>query len=449
LEEEEMTKMVFPQINLRNIVLTMLEETENGKKSHIVLKNTLDEHCGLDKQMRAFVTRLFQGTLERQIELDYIISVFSKTPVKKMKPVVKNILRLSVYQLKYMKSVPASAVCNEAVKLTVKRKFSGLKGIVNGVLRNITRNIDKIQYPTDKKENLSVRYSMPEWIIELWNEQYGMEKTFSMLEATYKDRETTIRCNTSKAFVLEIISNLQNQGVKVAENALYDKALSISGYNNLNSLDVFKNGMITVQDLSSMMAGLAANPKKNDYIIDVCAAPGGKSLHMAELIEGTGTVEARDLTEYKVRLIQENVERIGCKNVVAKVMDATVLDKQSVEKADIVMADLPCSGLGVLNKKSDIKYNVSLEQVKELAEFQRKILSVVYKYVKPRGTLIFSTCTVNRFENDENVKWIEENLPFKLNGILPKQLDGEKGYIQIYPGEYDMDGFFISAFERI
>lgn len=447
-----MTKQVTPQMNLRNLVLTMLEETESGKKSHIVLKTALDKNSSLDKQMRAFTTRLFQGTLERQMELDYIINAFSKTPVKKMKPVIRNILRLSVYQLLYMKSVPESAVCNEAVKLAAKRKFSGLKGFVNGILRNVARNVDKIQYPTDGVENLSVKYSMPKWIVDLWIEQYGMEKTVFMLDQIYKDRATTIRCNTAKASVDDIVISLQQNGIKVTRSSLYDKALSISGYDRLNSLEVFQGGMITVQDLSSMMAGLAAGPQKEDYIIDVCAAPGGKSLHMAELMQGTGMVEARDLTEHKIRLIQENIQRMDCKNVCAKVMDATVLDERSVGKADIVMADLPCSGLGVMNKKSDIKYHVSLKQIKELVKLQREILSVVYRYAKPGGTLIFSTCTVNKFENDENVAWIEENLPLKLkslSGILPKQLDGGNGYIQIYPGEYGMDGFFISAFTRI
>ena len=447
-----MIKDARPQINIRNLVLTMLEENEKGQKSHIVLKSTLDKNSNLDKQMRALATRLYEGALERRIELDYVINTFSKTPINKMKPVIRNILRLSVYQLMYMKSVPQSAVCNEAVKLTIKRKLSGLKGFVNGVLRNIAREKDNVSYPVDMMQQLSVKFSMPEWIINLWNENYGMEKTVFMLNAMYKERATTVRCNTSKASVNEIILKLQGSKVNVKESVLYKNALNISGYDSINSLDVFRNGMITVQDLSSMMAGIAANPKMNDYIIDVCAAPGGKSLHMAELMNKTGTVEARDLTEYKIKLIEENVRRTGYKNIVTKVMDATVPDKESVEKADIVMADLPCSGLGVLSKKSDIKYNISFEQIEELVKLQRKILSVVYRYVKPGGTLIFSTCTVNKLENDENVAWIEKNLPLKLktlSGILPKQMDGTKGYIQIFPGEYDMDGFFISAFERI
>lgn len=446
-----MTNSPNHQMNLRNLVLEMLLETNRGGKSHIILKENLDRHSGLDKQQRAFVTRLYQGTLERQIELDYIINQFSKTPVNKMKPVIREILRMSVYQMKYMDAVPVSAVCNEAVKLTVKRKFVNLKGFVNGVTRNVARNIENIEYPGEPMDKLSVIYSTPKWIIEMWNKEYGKEKTEEMLRGLYRERPTTIRCNTSKASVQDIIASLEYKNIKVEQSSLYDKALFISGYDSLNSLDVFQAGMITVQDLSSMMAGLAANPKKNDYIIDVCAAPGGKSLHMAEMLEGTGMVEARDLTQCKVSLIEENNKRMKYSNIKTVVKDATEPDDDSIGKADIVMADLPCSGLGVMGNKSDIKYNTSREQIAELVTLQRKILKTVSTYVKPGGRLIFSTCTVNKDENQENIAWIEENLPFQRNslkGILPKELGGEEGYIQIFPGQYGMDGFFISSFIR-
>ena len=447
-----MTNTSNSQVNLRNLVLEMLLETGRGGKSHIILKENLDSHSELDKKQRAFVTRLYQGTLERQIELDYILNQFSKTPVNKMKPVIRAILRLSVYQIKYMDSVPASAVCNEAVKLASKRKFVNLKGFINGVLRNIVRNIGSIEYPSDEVERHSIEYSTPKWIIEMWNEEYGNEQTVEMLKGLYAKRPTTIRCNSSKANIQDVIVSLEYKNINVETSPLYENALFISNYDNLSGLDVFKAGMVTVQDLSSMMAGLAANPKEGDYIIDVCAAPGGKSLHMAELLGGTGMVEARDITQYKINLIEENNRRMNYNNLKTSVMDATECDKDSINKADIVMADLPCSGLGVIGNKSDIKYNISKEQIEKLVKLQRKILTVVSEYVKPGGRLVFSTCTVNKQENDENIKWIEENLPFKLTsleGVLPKELGSVKGYVQILPGQYGMDGFFISAFTRI
>lgn len=441
--------MTNDNINLRNMVLNMLLEIDDKKQSHIVLKETLDSHKDLEKNQRAFVTRLFRGTIERQIELDYIIDAFSKTPTGKMKKVIKYILRMSVYQLKYMDSVPVSAVCNEAVKLTAKRKFVGLKGFVNGGLRNIAKNIDSVEYPKNEEEMLSVKYSVPQWIIDMWNEQYGNEQTVKMLSGLYSRTETTVRCNESKAPVEDIIKSLKYADVEVKKSEIYDKALFISNYNSLTDLDVFNSGMITVQDLSSMMVGLAANPKEGNYVIDVCAAPGGKTLHISEMMNRTGTVEARDLTKYKVNLINDNIKRLGNKNIITKVMDATVMDEKSIEKADIVIADLPCSGLGVINKKSDIKYNVSKDQIMELVKLQRKILSVVSQYVKKGGTLIFSTCTVNKYENDENVEWIEKNLPFKplsLGENFPEITDRRKNHVQIFTGDYGMDGFFISKF---
>lgn len=441
--------MTNDNINLRNKVLNMILEIDDKKQSHIVLKETLDSLKHLEKNQRAFVTRLFRGTIERQIELDYIIDAFSKTPTGKMKKVIKYILRMSVYQLKYMDSVPVSAVCNEAVKLTAKRKFNGLKGFVNGVLRNIANNINSVEYPKNEMEMLSVKYSVPQWIIDMWNEQYGNEQTVKMLSGIYSRTETTVRCNESKAPVEDIIKSLKYADVEVKKSEIYDKALFISNYNSLTDLDVFNSGMITVQDLSSMMVGLAANPKEGDYVIDVCAAPGGKTLHISEMMNRTGTVEARDLTKYKVNLINDNIKRLGNKNIITKVMDATVMDEKSIEKADIVIADLPCSGLGVINKKSDIKYNVSKEQILELVKLQRKILTVVSKYVKKGGTLIFSTCTVNKYENDENVEWIEKNLPFKplsLGENFPEITDRRKNHVQIFTGDYGMDGFFISKF---
>lgn len=441
--------MTNDNINLRNMVLNMLLEIDDKKQSHIVLKETLDSHKHLEKNQRAFVTRLFRGTIERQIELDYIIDAFSKTPTGKMKKVIKYILRMSVYQLKYMDSVPVSAVCNEAVKLTAKRKFVGLKGFVNGVLRNIAKNIDSVEYPKNEMEMLSVKYSVPQWIIDMWTRQYGKEQTVKMLSGLYSRTETTVRCNESKAPVEDIIKSLKYADVEVKKSEIYDKALFISNYNSLTDLDVFNSGMITVQDLSSMMVGLAANPKEGDYVIDVCAAPGGKTLHISEMMNRTGTVEARDLTKYKVNLINDNIKRLGNKNIITKEMDATVMDEKSIEKADIVIADLPCSGLGVINKKSDIKYNVSKDQIMELVKLQRKILSVVSQYVKKGGTLIFSTCTVNKYENDENVEWIEKNLPFKplpLGENFPEITDRRKNHVQIFTGDYGMDGFFVSKF---
>lgn len=425
--------MTDPQVNIRALVLELLLEITGRKEySHVAIRGALEKYQYLSKQDRSFLTRVTEGTVERMLELDHIINQFSKVPVNKMKPVIRNILRMSVYQIKYMDRIPDSAVCNEAVKLARKKGFSNLKGFVNGVLRSIVRGIDTVACP-----NESVRYSMPEWIVEQWTEEYGAEIAHKMMEDQYAEKPVTIRVNLGKITKEELKKRLESEGVCVQEVDDVECALAISDYDYLRAIPSFREGLFQVQDVSSMMAALMAGPKKGDYCIDVCAAPGGKSLHLADLMKGTGMVEARDLTDYKVGLIEENMERTGVKNMRAVRMDATVLDEASIGKADVVLADLPCSGLGVLSKKSDLKYRMSREQQKDLVELQRKILSTVWQYVKPGGTLIYSTCTVHKEENEGNAVWFTENYPF----LLREQR-------QMLPGVDPWDGFFIAKLER-
>lgn len=428
-------------VNDRELILEiLLAVTRDGEYSHIALRNVLENYQYLDKSERAFITRVTEGTLERMIELDYIINQFSKTKVNKMKPVIRTIIRSAVYQLKYMDSVPDSAVCNEAVKLAGKRGFSGLKGFVNGVLRNISRNLDNVKYPdkSDTVKWLSVIYSMPEWIITEWLKNYDREMVEKMLQAFLAERPTTIRCNLSQISREELAEELKKEGVKVRLCDTVDSALFISGYDYLGALESFRTGHFQVQDISSMEVAEWADPKEAEYIIDVCAAPGGKSLHLADKLAGKGHVEARDLTPYKVDLIRDNIARIGIDNIEAVCQDATVYDEASEKKADILIADLPCSGLGVLGKKTDLKYKMNPETQEELVHLQRKILSVVHRYVKSGGKLLYSTCTIHRAENQENAAWFAEQYP-------EFELVRER---QFLPGVDDSDGFYIAEFVR-
>lgn len=428
-------------VNDRELILEiLLAVTRDGEYSHIALRNVLENYQYLDKSERAFITRVTEGTLERMIELDYIINQFSKTKVNKMKPVIRTIIRSAVYQLKYMDSVPDSAVCNEAVKLAGKRGFSGLKGFVNGVLRNISRNLDNVKYPdrSDTVKWLSVIYSMPEWIITEWLKNYDREMVEKMLQAFLAERPTTIRCNLSQISREKLAEELKKEGVKVRLCDTVDSALFISGYDYLGALESFRTGHFQVQDISSMEVAEWADPKEDEYIIDVCAAPGGKSLHLADKLAGKGHVEARDLTPYKVDLIRDNIARIGIDNIEAVCQDATVYDEASEKKADILIADLPCSGLGVLGKKTDLKYKMNPETQEELVHLQRKILSVVHRYVKSGGKLLYSTCTIHRAENQENAAWFAEQYP-------EFELVRER---QFLPGVDDSDGFYIAEFVR-
>ena len=436
-----MTNNRNDNVNTRNLVVDiLLAVTRDGEFSHIAIRDVLDKYRYLPKQDRAFITRLSQGTLERMIELDAIINQFSKTKVKKMKPVIAVILRSGVYQLKYMDSVPDSAACNEAVKLTVKRGFSGLKGFVNGVMRNIARNLDQIKLPDADKEPekyLSVRYSVPEWIVARFIRQYGKEACEKSLEAFLQPHPTSVQVDTDRISMEEITASLQAQGITVTQNPEIKRALFLSGYEALDEIEEFENGLLYVQDTASMLAVEMAAPKPGDTVIDVCAAPGGKSVYAARMIGETGHVESRDLTEYKVEMIEDNIERCQLSNMTAKVWDATEFDASAEEKADVVIADLPCSGLGVIGTKTDIKYNASEEKIQELAALQQEILQVVCRYVKPDGTLLYRTCTMTKEENEDNVhKFLETHTEFEREQMR-----------QCFPYER-CDGFFMAKMHR-
>ncbi len=432
--------------NTRELVLETLLSVEKGESySHRALSALLDKYQYLSKQERSFITRVTLGTLERRIELDYIIDWFSKVKVKKMKPVIRCILRMGVYQLKYMDSVPDSAVCNEAVKLAGKKGFGSLKGFVNGVLRSISRNLPEVSYPSEEEkpiEAVSIRCSIPQWILRQWREDYGWEKTKSMAESFLNQERTTIRVNTMMTDREKLIDDLKKQGIQAEKVVLRDypdfkQGLYIWEYDYLLKIKEFAQGQFYVQDVSSMLPVWFLNPKEGDFV-DVCAAPGGKSIHAAQLMQGLGVVEARDLTDYKVGLIEENIARARLKNVKAVKWDALILDESLVGKADGVIADLPCSGLGVLKKKPDIRYRMTREQQEELSRLQRQILSNACQYVKPGGTLLYSTCTVNKIENEDNTAWFLQN---HQEFSLAKER-------QIFPGESCGDGFYLAKMIR-
>ena len=459
-----MAKAIDRGLENREIVLGILTEVlDKGNFVHLVLNQALSKYQYLEKPDRAFITRVTEGTLEYLLQIDFIINSYSKTKTEKMKPLICNILRMSVYQLLYMDRVPDSAVCNEAVKLAVHHHFQGLKGFVNGVLRTIARNKEEL----DLKEPY-LRYSLPQWMYSMWEKDWGKESAEKIAASFLKERPVWVRCNLNLASKEEILAALKKQQVSAEQVEGFDSMLALSEYDHMESLDAFQKGWIQVQDISSALVGELAAPEKGSYIIDVCAAPGGKSLHLADKMEGTGCVEARDLTYQKVALIEENASRMGALNIKAVQWDATEFDPESENKADLVIADLPCSGLGIIGRKPDIKYHTTKENLRELSKLQKEILSVVWKYVKPGGRLIYSTCTINKEENAENARWITENLPFKpedlteafsskgeryacLKENMYPGADLKNGQIQILAGIHPFeafDGFFISVFKR-
>lgn len=449
-------------VNVREIILNILIEYDrDGNRKPSLLKDTLEKYDYLETRDKSFIKRVTEGCLERNIQIDYILDSFSKTPVSKMQPFIRSLMRMSCYQIMFMDSVPDSAACNEAVKIAGKHKFTGLKGFVNGVLRNISRNKDNIKYP-DKDEDggiryLSVMYSMPEWLCEMWTARYGFEKTEGMLRFFLNPRPTTVRVTKGlpqSRDVDTVVKELTEAGAVVKVNSLLPYALELEKTDNIRYLPGFKEGVFTVQDVSSMLVMEIAAPSNRQTVVDVCAAPGGKSMHAAEMVYPDGKVFARDVSDRKCQLIEENAERLGLSNINTKVHDAKLHDGDLRNTADVLILDLPCSGLGILGRKNDIKHNVKRQSLEELSKLQWEIIKSSWDYVKVGGTLIYSTCTVNSSENEDMVKRICDELPFKVVDIedcLPQPLkkSAHKGYIQLIPGEYGTDGFFIAKLKRI
>ncbi len=429
------------------IIMEVLEQSEHEPEKHsdTILHQVFSEN-ELTGQTKALIKRLSYGVIERKIELDYIINEFSKTKVKKMKPLIRNILRIGVYELRYMEQIPASATCNEAVKLVAKRGLHGLKGFVNGVLRTISREKDKMVLP-----DMGVRYSMPAWLVKKLIEDRGQDETLCILKSFFETKPLTIRVNQSKVKIEHYIRKLENDGIRW-ENGWYMKdALHILGNINAMELTGFQDGEFVVQDESSMLPVLCAGIRPGQMILDLCASPGGKTFQAAEYTGKNGTVYARDLTPYKVQKIQQNALRLKTENILVSCSDATVFDESMQGKADVVIADVPCSGIGIIGRKPDIKYHISKQRCEQLVKIQRKILSQAVRYVKPGGVLMYSTCTISREENEENVEYIMENFPFQCESMkrfLPESLRvyEKDGMLQMLPGVHKSDGFFVARF---
>lgn len=447
-------------ILLRNLAMDIISEVVSGKEYiNVITKNVLDKYNYLESNKKAFVKRLSAGVIERKYQLDYVIDSFSKTKTAKMRPVVRNILEMATYQIMFMDNVYDSAACNTAVNIAKKRGFSSLSGFINGVLRSISKGYKDVKYPDFEKEpvkHLSIMYSMPEFLVNLFIEQYGTEKTVKILESSVTTQGVTVRFDENLS--VEEIKALKEAWVKenvtVEDSEYIDYACVLSGTDNLAKLPGYSEGKFVPQDLSSMLVVHLSGIEPNDRVLDVCASPGGKTMHALAELNGTGEVISCDISERKVARIEENLSRIPYQNVTCLVRDASVKDDSLVGKADVLIVDAPCSGLGVMSKKQDIKYRIDGQALEDIVKIQRNILANVSGYLAPNGTLVYSTCTVNREENEENVKWFCENfgfesLPFdNLPKGLEKFLCSDKS-LQLLPGEGKFDGFYIARLRRI
>ena len=426
-----------------------------GAYSNIALKQVLDE-SGFGRLDKAFVTEIVNGTLRNLMRIDWIRSQFVKK--NKIEPWVEDIIRCGIYQIVFLDRVPDSAVCNESAELARKHGHEGAVKFVNGVLRNISRNKEKLNYPDEDRDPagyLSVFYSHPKWMTEKLIKDYGKEFARELLKANNEIPPFTIRCNMLKISKKELMAILSEEGIEYREGSYNPEAIQISGTSSIEDKDSFKKGYYQVQDESSMLVAHIADPKPGEMILDMCSAPGGKTAHMAELMGNTGEIVARDIYKHKLKLVQENCGRLGVSIVRTELYDALNMDTGSIEKCDRVLLDAPCSGLGVIRRKPDLRWKKEPEDFRELIKLQKKMLNLASKYVKPGGKLIYSTCTINKEESIEIVRdFLSKNRQFELKslkGLIPESLvcrNSHEGYLELFPNIHGTDGFFIAGIEK-
>lgn len=446
-------------MNTREIILDiLLELARTDGFVNILLAEVLDKYDYLSPKEKAFIKRVTEGSIEHRIQIDYILNGISTVPVKKMKPLIRELLRMSAYQILFMDAVPDAAVCDEAVRLAKKRKFASLRGYVNGVLRNLSRQKQTISYPDESKDTaayFSVIYSMPQWLVEHFLLIYDKETVKIMLSAFLTRSPVTVRFDEHiiNKECKKLLAAWEQKGVVIEQHPWLSYAFKIEKADGIRHLPGYEEGAFAVQDISSMLVIEAAGIQKGQTIMDVCAAPGGKSLHAASKLDKTGKVLSFDIAPGKLERMEENRIRMQKENMVTALADAREFHENFYQSADIVLADVPCSGIGVIGKKADIKYHISKESIQELLPLQKEILKNAVSYVKPGGVLMYSTCTINPAENEETVKWLCDTFPVVLEDMsayLPEVLQeaGKTGMIQLLPGIHDADGFFFAKLRK-
>ncbi|MBP2652933.1 MAG: rsmB [Firmicutes bacterium] len=437
------------KMDAREIALKIIAEVETGGAyANIALARELGRRQ-LSDQDRRFVTELVYGTVKAANTIDWILSHYSNRPLKKLPAVIRNILRMGIYQVFFLSRVPASAACNQAVELAKKYGHVGTVKFVNAVLRSAARNMDKAVYPDKASQPvayLALKYFHPEWLVKRWLSRLGIEETEALCQINNETPPLSVRTNTLRISRQELMDKLAGEGVMAEVSDWTPEGIVCREYPALNGLNSLKNGLLQVQDESSMMVAHVLSPQPGEFVIDACGAPGGKSTHIAAIMGNQGRVLSVDLYDHKLKIIDENSTRLGISIIETKEMDAVKLDTLYFGQADRVLVDAPCSGLGVLRRKPDARWRKAETQLEELPKLQAAILASAANCVKPGGVLVYSTCTTEPEENEQVVKgFLDTRSDFILEEtgeFLPQRRPG--AFVQFWPHRDRVDGFFIA-----
>jgi len=410
----------------------------------------------------SLLTELVNGALRRQGTLDWVIEQFSTVSVPRMNRIIRCIVRLGVYQLLYLDRIPARAACAEAVNQAKSRGLHGLAGFVNALLRGVSRNKRMISYPDPEKETalyLSLKNSHPLWIVERWLRRFGKEETIALCKADNEPPPVALRCNTLRITPSRLAARLEAEGLTVRPSTLVPEGIIAGNLSFLPHLKSFQDGLYAVQDESSMIASSVLNPPPEAFVIDACSGPGGKTTHLAQLMKNKGRILALDVHEHRLKLVDDACRRLGVTIVETRRLDVRELPDQLREKADYILVDAPCSGLGVIRRRPDLRWRVQPEQLSLHASQQLDILLGAAKCLKTGGLLLYSTCSTEPEENRGVVNsFLMEYTGFKtedLTTLLPFPLvyssdmrDAGNGFLQLLPHRHNTDGFFLSCFRK-
>lgn len=426
----------------------LLKIHRDGAYSNLAVDAALRENAHLDERDKAFVSNIVYGTLDRLILIDYNLSLYLNQPVRKLKPELHTILRMGVYQLLFMDKVPSRAAVNESVNLAKVNKSSFAASLVNAVLRRVSDNGLKLPEGSDTDPNyLAIKYSCPEWLLSLWIEAYGLDNAIALAEKALEAPPLVIKVNTVKTTVEDLIWKLAEEGVVSERAEGFDDALIIKNSGSVEELLAYKDGLFHAQDFASQLCCKALDAQEGETVFDLCSAPGGKAFTIAEAMNNKGCVRAFDIYQSRVDLIKSGAKRLGLSNVYTYLSDASIFN-ENYGLADRVLCDVPCSGLGIIRRKPEIRFKSRVD-IDNLPDLQYRILCNAIRYLKDGGRLVYSTCTLNPKENSEVCnRFLAEHPEFSVVKVFPElpRYTEDEPYLTLMPHIHSTDGFFIAVF---